>query len=155
VTLLQTPIGAVAGAIPILLGAATAEAILAPMSWALFGVLFFWQFPHTMAIGWIYREQYATSAVRVATVVDPSGRLAGRLALLGAACLLPVSLVPSILSLAGLTFGITALLSGMAHLALAARFAWRPNDATARALWRVSLAHLPLLLIVLVVTVRR
>jgi heme O synthase-like polyprenyltransferase len=90
----------------------------------------------------------------VATVVDPSERLAGRLAPVGAVCLLPVSLVPWILWLAGWTFGITALLSGLAHLALAARLAWRPGDATARALWRVSLVHLPLLLVAPVPPVR-
>ena len=87
-------------------------------------------------------------------VVDPSGRLAGRLALVGAACLLPVSVVPSMLSPAGWAFGITATLSGLAHLAFAARFAWRPDDARARALWRVSLVHLPLLLVALVLAVR-
>lgn len=154
VTLLQTPVGAVAGAFPILLGAATAEAIEASMAWALFGVVFFWQFPHTMSVAWIYRREYASGGVRVATVVDPSGRLAGRLALVGAACLFPVSLVPWILCLVGPAFAIAALLSGLAHLALAARFAWQPNDATARALWRVSLVHLPLLLVALVLDVR-
>lgn len=154
VTLLQTPVGAVAGAFPILLGAATAEAIAAPMAWALFGVVFFWQFPHTMSIAWIYRQEYAAGGVQVATVVDPSGRLAGRLALVGAACLLPVSLAPWMLSLVGPAFAIAAILSGLAHLAVAARFAWRPGDATARALWRVSLVHLPLLLVALVLDVR-
>ncbi len=153
-TLLQTPLGAVAGAIPVLLGAATANAIWAPMAWVLFGVVFFWQFPHTMAIAWTYRQQYAAGAMKVATVVDPSGRLAGRLALAGAACLLSVSLIPWLLSPSDWTFGVVALLFGLIHLVFAARFALRPNDATARALWRVSLVHLPLLLSALVLAVR-
>jgi len=154
-TLLQTPLGAVAGAIPVLLGAATAEALLQPTAWALFGVVFCWQFPHTMAIAWRYRREYAASGVRVATVVDPSGRLAGRLAVLGAACLLPVSLVPYVCSAAGWTYGMAACVTGVAHLAAAARFARQRNDATARALWRVSLIHLPLLLAALAVDVLR
>lgn len=153
-TLLQTPIGAVAGAVPVLLGAAAADAIAAPMTWALFAIVFFWQFPHTMAIAWLYRRQYAAGGVKVATVVDPSGRLAGGLALLGIAGLLAASLVPWVLLPAEWPFGIMALLSGLAHLALAARFAWCRHDATARALWRVSLLHLPLLLLTLVPAVR-
>ncbi len=153
-TLLQTPLGAVAGAIPVLLGAATAEAIWMPVAWVLFGVVFFWQFPHTMAIAWIYRQQYAAAEMKVATVVDPSGRLAGRLALAGAVCLLPVSLIPWMLLPTGWTFGVVALLSGLGHVVFAARFASRPDDVAARALLRVSLIHLPLLLSALALAVR-
>ena len=105
--------GAVAGAIPVLLGAATANAAFAPVSLTFFGIVFFWQFPHTAAIGWIYRQQYARGAVKVAAVADPSGRLAGRLALVGAAGLLLASLVPAILyRLAGWRYVAVALSLG-------------------------------------------
>jgi len=154
VTVWHTPVGAVAGAIPMLLGAATAEAVSAPLSLVLFGAVFFWQLPHTMAIAWIYRRQYEVGAVQVATVVDPSGRLAGCWAAFGAGCLLLVSLVPPLLSLAGWGFGVVALLLGVAHLASAARFLRRRDDATARTLWRVSLLHLPALLLALLIAVR-
>jgi heme o synthase len=148
----HTPVGAVAGAIPVLLGAATANAICTPVSLALFGVVFFWQLPHTAAIGWIYREQYARGAVKVAAVVDPSGRLAGRWALAGAAGLLLASLAPAILSMVGWPYVVVALSLGLAHLVFAARFLGRPTDANARALWRMSLVHLPVLLTSLVLT---
>jgi protoheme IX farnesyltransferase len=128
------------------MGAATADAACAPVPLALWGVVFLWQFPHTAAIGWIYRDQYARGAVRVAAAADPSGRLAGRLALSGAAGLLPASLVPAMLSMVGWPYVVIALLSGLIHLAFAARFLRRPTDANARALWRVSLVHLPVLL---------
>lgn len=152
VSVWHTPVGAVAGAIPVLLGAATANAIFTPVSLALFGVLFFWQLPHTAAISWIYREQYARGAVKVATVVDPSGRLAGRWALAGAAGLLLASLVPAILSMVGWPYIAVALSLGLAHVAIAAMFLGKPTDANARALWRMSLVHLPVLLTSLVLT---
>ena len=139
-------VGAVVGAMPVMLGAATANAVFAPLSLALVGIVFFWQFSHTAAIGWIYREQYARGAVKVAAVVDPLGRLAGRLALFGAAGLLLASLVPAMLSTVGWPYVAVALPLGLAHLAFAAMFLSRPNDASARALWRISLAHLPILL---------
>jgi len=152
VSVWHTPVGAVAGAIPVLLGAATANAICAPVSLALFGIVFFWQLPHTAAIGWIYREQYARGAVKVAAVVDPSGRLAGRWALAGAAGLLLASLAPAILSTVGWPYVVVALSLGLAHLAFAARFLGRPTDANAHALWRMSLVHLPVLLTSLALT---
>jgi protoheme IX farnesyltransferase len=152
VSVWHTPVGAVAGAIPVLLGAATANAVFTPVSLALFGVLFFWQLPHTAAISWIYREQYARGAVKVAAVVDPSGRLAGRWALVGAAGLLLASLVPAILSMAGWPYIAIALSLGLAHVAIAAMFLGRPSDANVRALWRMSLVHLPALLTSLVLT---
>ena len=79
-------------------------------------------------------------------MVDPSGRLAGRLALAGAAGLLLTSLVPAALSTVGWPYFVVALSLGLAHLALAAKFLARPTDANARALWRMSLVHLPVLL---------
>ena len=81
ITIWQTPIGAAAGATPILLGAAAVGEPGSPTAWVLFAVAFFWQFPHAMAVAWLYRRQFAEAAVKVAPVVDPSGlrrRLDGR-----------------------------------------------------------------------------
>jgi protoheme IX farnesyltransferase len=146
------PVGAVAGAIPVLLGAATAGALFAPTSLAMFGMVFFWQFPHTAAIGWLYREQYAAGGAKVAAVVDPSGRLAGRVALFGAAGLLLVSLAPMAFASVAWPYGVVAVVFGLVDLASAGRFLQYPSDATARALWRVSLVHLPALLAVLLLS---
>ena len=154
VSVWQTPVGALAGATPVLLGAATADAIFAPLSLVLFGIVFFWQFPHTASIGWIYRQEYARAEVMVAAVVDPSGKLSGKLAVFGASCLLPISLIPTMLSITGWPYGLIALSLGVADLAVAARFLVKPDDATARALRRVSLVHLPVLLIALLLAVR-
>lgn len=142
----HVPVGAVAGAIPVLLGAATADTVFTPMSLALVGVVFFWQFPHTAAIGWIYRDQYARGEMKVASVVDPSGRLAGRLAFVGAVGLLLASLAPAMLPTIGWPYIAVALSLGLIHVAIAAKFLGRPTDANALALWRMSLVHLPVLL---------
>jgi heme o synthase len=146
VSVWQPPVGAVAGAIPVLIGAATANAVFTPISLALVGIVFFWQFPHTAAIGWIYREQYARGGVKVASVVDPSGRLAGRLALVGAVGLLLVSIVPATRSTVGWPYVVIAVSLGLAHVVFASQFLGRPSDASARALWRISMVHLPTLL---------
>ncbi|MBN1911797.1 MAG: protoheme IX farnesyltransferase [Pirellulales bacterium] len=142
----QTPVGAIAGALPMLLGAAVAGALFTPRAAWLFGVVFFWQFPHTMAIGWRYRQEYTAGRILVAAVADPSGRLAGRLAVFGTAGLLGLSVVPWAMSV--MTWPLGAAVVGLAlmHLGFSIAFARRPNDATARALGRVAMAHLPLLL---------
>lgn len=147
ISLWHIPAGAVSGAMPVLLGAATAEAVAAPVTLALFAVVFFWQFPHTSAIGWIYREQYARCGMQVAAVVDPAGRLAGRLALAGAAGMLLASLVPAVGSAAGWPYVAIILPFGLAHLYSAAKFLKRPDDISARRLFGASMIHLPVVLL--------
>jgi protoheme IX farnesyltransferase len=151
VTLWQTPIGAVAGAMPVLLGATVARAPMSPMAVTLFGVVYFWQFPHAMAIAWLYREDFGAAKVKLATVVDPSGRAAGTLAVLGAVALLPVSLVPPLMSLASWAYGACAVALGGCYLACALRFFLLREDHSARWLLRLSLIYLPVLLLALLV----
>ena len=149
VTVWQTPVGAVAGAMPVLIGTATVGSLLSPISGVLFGIVFFWQFPHTMAIAWIHRHEYAAGKIRVATVVDPTGRSAGALAVLGAGCLLAVSLIPALFSLVAWPLGIVAGVAGLIGLVFAVRFLLRPSDSRARTMRWVSAIHLPGLLITL------
>jgi protoheme IX farnesyltransferase len=139
----QTPVGAVAGAMPVLIGAAAARAPMSPTALSLFLILCLWQFPHAMAIAWLYRQQFTSANVKVATVIDPSGRTAGILAALGAAALIPVSLVPAMMSLVGWGYAAMALLLGMGYLAGAIRFLRDRSDRNARWLLRASLAYLP------------
>ena len=113
----QTPVGALAGAMPMLLGAAAADALWSVMALTLFGVLFFWQLPHSMAIAWLYRHEFASADVKLATVVDPSGRTAGIVAAAGAVLVMPVSLIPSLYGLASWQYGVVALLLGYAYMA--------------------------------------
>jgi heme o synthase len=142
----QTPVGALAGAMPVMLGAATAAAPHSWMALTLFGIVYFWQFPHSMAIAWLYRHQFAAAAVQLATVVDPSGRSAGVLAVLGAAILLPVSMAPALFASACWQYSLCALLASGGYLAAAAAFWLQPKDRVARWLLRASLVYLPVLL---------
>jgi protoheme IX farnesyltransferase len=150
-TIWQTPIGAVAGAMPVPIGAAVVAAPMSPMAVSLFGVVCLWQFPHAMAIAWLYRHEFASAGVKLATVADPSGRTAGGMAVLGAAALLPVSLIPVALSLAGWAYAAVAVLLGAGYLACAVRFLQRRNDGTARRLLRASLVYLPAVFVALLV----
>lgn len=139
----QVPIGALAGAMPVLIGAAITGATFAPIALSLFGIVFFWQFCHTAAIGWTYRTQYAESRIQVAAVADPSGRLAGWLAAFGAVGALAASLIPALSSSRGTSCIAAFLLLGAIQFAFAIRFLEHPTDADARLLWRTSLAYLP------------
>jgi protoheme IX farnesyltransferase len=146
VTVWQTPIGAVSGAMPIMIGAAAADALSTPPALALFGIMYFWQFPHTMAIAWLHKEDYARAGVKVAAVVDPSGRLAAWVAIVGAAVLLVVGAAPAIwLERPWLYVG-WALLLGIGYLWRSIAFALTRTNRTARRLLFASLIYLPLML---------
>jgi protoheme IX farnesyltransferase len=147
----NTAVGAVAGALPVLIGwSATGEA-LDQRALALVLVLFLWQFPHFMAIAWLYRRDYAQAGYKMLTVVDPSCSRAGWQSVMAALALVPVSIVP-VLETAGAGsafYAAGAILLGGGYLALAAFFWRRPGEASARLLLRASLVYLPTMLMML------
>ena len=111
---------------------------------ALLGVMFLWQFPHFMAIAWLYRTDYARAGQRMLTVVDPTGLRAGAQAVVGALALMPVSLVPAMSPQAGspvIYCGWTLVLGAM-QVAAAAMFLIHRDDRSARRLLRASLVYL-------------
>lgn len=142
----NTMVGAVAGAVPILMGWAAVGRSLDLSAATLFLIVFLWQFPHFMAIAWIYRRDYAAAGLQMLPVVDPSGLRAGGQAVLAALALLPVSLLPSMVSFAGPAYFALALLLGVGQIACAAIFLFRLSDGSARVLLRASLVYLPALL---------
>ncbi|MGC3968086.1 MAG: heme o synthase [Pirellulales bacterium] len=148
-TPLNTVVGAVAGAMPVLMGWAAVEGHATLSIAALCMIVFLWQFPHFMAIAWIYREQYARAGLQMLTVVDPSGRRAGAQAVLTALMLIPISLLPSVVDGAGSLYFCWALVLGLAQLACAVRFMLRLDEASARVLLRASVIYLPSLLLML------
>jgi protoheme IX farnesyltransferase len=150
----NTAVGAIAGAMPILIGAAGAGGSLNGVAWGLFAILFLWQFPHFMAIAWLYRRDYADGGLRMITVVDPTGRLAGWHATIGSlAVLLTSAAMAAFYQSATARWVVLAvgLVAGAWYLVASIRFAWRLDSAAARRLLRVSLVHLPLVLLSLVV----
>jgi protoheme IX farnesyltransferase len=150
---LATVIGAVPGALPPLIGwTAAGGALLAPTPWVLFAVMFFWQLPHFLAISWLYREDYARAGLPMLSVIDPDGRMTGRQALVWAAALVPVSLLPAVVGLSTVAYAIGALILGVAFTALAGYFAGQRSTASARLLFLGSITYLPLLWILMAAT---
>jgi protoheme IX farnesyltransferase len=145
VTSLATVIGAVPGALPPMIGWAAARGSVSLEAWVLFAIVFFWQMPHVLAISWIYREDYARGGVRVLPVEDPDGRSTAFQMVNYAAALIPVSLLPAIVGLAGRAYFAGAIVLGIGMLALAIRFAQDRTALRARRVFLGSLAYLPLL----------
>ncbi len=152
VTTLATVIGAVPGALPPMIGWAAARGRLDVEAWVLFGIMFLWQMPHFLAIAALWRADYARAGMRVLPVVEPDGASTGRQAFLYALALMPVSLLPALLGMAGPVYFAGALALGLAFLAATIRFASRPAEpGRARAVFRLSLLYLPGLWLLLVV----
>ncbi len=140
----QTPLGAIAGAMPTWIGAAAAgSSLFEAMPLALFGIVYFWQFPHAMAIAWLHRADFAAARLKVASVVDPSGRLAAGVALGGAVALLPSSLLPYFSGHAGWGYTVTAAVLGLGYVGAAAAFFRLTSEAWAKRLLWASLVYLP------------
>jgi protoheme IX farnesyltransferase len=146
---LCTLVGAVCGAIPPMVGWAGAAGGLGPGAWVLFGVLFAWQIPHFLAIDWYYREDYGRGGFRMLSRDDPSGALSGRQAIYYCLALIPISLLAVPLGIGGWLYAVGALVLGLAYLAPAWAFNRQRTKAAARRLFVVSLAYLPVLLLLL------
>lgn len=152
-TSLATVVGAVPGALPPLIGWAAARGTLAePGAWALFLIMFLWQLPHFLAIAWRYRDEYAEAGLPMLPVVDETGALTGRQAALWAATLVPFSLLPVLLGMAGAVYAVGALVLGVWQTAMAVMFAFERSDANARRLFYASIIYLPLLWLLMVLS---
>jgi len=164
ITTLNTFLGAFPGALPPLIGWTAARGLIEWPAVALFAILFVWQFPHFMAIGWMYRADYAAAGIRVTATQRPAlwaARSSAVQALFYAVLMLPVSLWPYWLHVTGLPYAIAAALLGLWYLAATVRFAAiarngaAPDDrAIARHLLKVSVVYLPLLLAAMVLDAR-
>jgi protoheme IX farnesyltransferase len=150
VTSLATVVGAVPGALPPLIGWAAVRDGLGVEAWVLFGIVFLWQVPHFLALAQLYRADYARAGFRMLTVEDATGRGASRQALLYALALLPVSLLPTPLGLAGPVYFLGALVLGLGFLLGAVVMVADPESPTAaRRLFRASLLYLPAICLLL------
>lgn len=141
----NTLVGAIPGAMPPLLGHVALAGEPGHWGWFLFGVIFIWQFPHFLAIAWMYREDYRRAGMKMLPALDAADGLAGRQAFLYGLVLVPVSLLPVVRGEAGLLFAVVAFLLGLVYVGAAALFALRETHARARATLFASLVYLPLL----------
>jgi protoheme IX farnesyltransferase len=141
---LNTAVGAVSGALPILIGWTATGAAIDTRALALLAVMFLWQFPHFMAIAWLYRADYERAGQQMLTVVDPTGLRAAAQAVVGALVLLPVSLVPALSPAAGspAVYCAWTLVLGGLQATAAVLFLIRRDDDSARRLLRASLVYL-------------
>lgn len=151
-TPLNTHVGAVSGALPVLMGWAAVGGAWDLRAAALFTILFLWQFPHFMAIAWIYREEYGRAGMKMLTVVDPSGRRAGALAVATALVLIPISVTPALYTPGATAYAFGALVLGTGYLGAATAFAGSRDTLSARRLLHASLIYLPALLGLLLLT---
>jgi protoheme IX farnesyltransferase len=145
-TPISTTIGAVPGAIPPLIGWAAARGSLSLDAWILFGILFLWQFPHFLAIAWMYRDDYARGGIRMLPVVKPDGDATFRQIIGTALLLVPVSLLPSVVGLAGVRYFFGAVVLGMALVQVCLWAARSKTNVRAKWLMHATVLHIPLLL---------
>jgi protoheme IX farnesyltransferase len=149
VTSLCSVVGAVPGALPPVVGWAAATGSLGLEPCVLFAIMFLWQIPHTLAIGTMYRDDYAKAGIRVLPVVDWSGASTGTHAVTNCLALLPAALVPTLIGMAGPVYFVTALALGGGLLWTAVRLKQTGSMADARRLLLASLLYLPALLAVM------
>jgi protoheme IX farnesyltransferase len=149
-TSLSTLVGAVPGAMPPVLGWTAASGSIGGGAWALFAILFVWQLPHFLAIAWLYRDDYARGGLPMLPVIDADGHLTSRHIAVTSACLLPISLAPTLLGLTGMVYFAGAALLGVVMLGLGIRLAGTRLATHARQLFLASLVYLPVLLALMV-----
>ncbi len=154
VTQLSTLVGAVPGALPPLIGWAASIGEIGAPGWILFGILFFWQLPHFLAIAWLYRRDYRRGGYPVLTVVDPTGGAAARQMLLGGLALIVCSLMPAVAEICAPPYFAVALALGTGFFAAILWFVVRRSQRSARAVVLGSVVYLPALLCLLVSTTR-
>ena len=153
----NTTVGAIAGALPVLIGyTALGGTYYDATGWLMVGVLVAWQYPHFMSIAWMYRRQYDEAGFRMTTTVEPTGRSAGWQAIAGSIALIICGVVLCFIP-GGITGGTIAsvlvFLSGFPMLKASIRFASAPGDQLARKLLRSSLLVLPAVLAIVTVRV--
>ena len=148
-TALCTTIGAIPGALPPVLGWTAVRGTLDIEAIVLFGILFLWQFPHFLAIVWIYREQYQNAGLKMIPFNKPIPKVVGYIAVGNAVALLPFSLLPRQLNMTGDGYFWAALILGLGYLFCSVYFWKQETVGRARKLLWTSLIYLPLLLIIM------
>lgn len=149
-TTLSTMVGAFPGAVPPLIGWAAARGEIGLEAWVLFAILFLWQFPHFLAIAWMYREDYSRAGILMLPVVEPDGKVTAQQIVVYTIMLLPVSLLPFALGLSGRVYLYGAIVLGLLFLFSSVRAAISKSRQEARRLLLASVIYLPLLFILMV-----
>jgi protoheme IX farnesyltransferase len=144
-TTLSTAVGAFPGAMPPLMGWTAATGEVTTGAWVLFAILFLWQFPHFLAIAWMYREDYGRAGIRMLPVVEPEGRITGQQIVAYTVMLVPVSLLPALMGISGRVYFYGAIILGSLFLLSSISAAVSKSRQQARRLLLASVLYLPLL----------
>jgi protoheme IX farnesyltransferase len=147
----STLAGAVSGAIPPLMGWSAVRNGLDLPAWALFGIVFFWQFPHTWSIASAYREDFTRAGYQVLPLIDTDGRRTRALVIFLSLSLAAVSLLPAAFGVAGSVYIIGAAVLGIAFITCAVRYGAHRTRKPAMQLMAASLFYMPLILALLIV----
>jgi protoheme IX farnesyltransferase len=143
ITAMCTLVGALPGAAPPLIGWAAASGNLSLEAWLLYSMLFLWQFPHFMAIAWMYREDYDRAGYKVLPRSANRHRFVAFQSVMPTLLLVPTSLIPALLGDEGRVYFVGAALLGLAFLYCAARLAFNRSNVIARELLLASIIYLP------------
>jgi protoheme IX farnesyltransferase len=154
VTSLNTVIGAVPGAIPPMMGWSAATGVVGPEALTLFGIMFLWQMPHFLAIAILYKRDYAAGGFKMLPVVDPRLRLTSRMIVLYGLALVPVSVTPVGVGMAGGVYLTGAVLLSLAFLSYCVSCAVSKERIDARKLFFASIVYLPVLFAVMMIDKR-
>jgi protoheme IX farnesyltransferase len=147
---LSTVVGAFPGAMPPLIGWVAARGSLGVEAWILFAILFLWQFPHFLAIAWMYKDDYASAGIKMLPVVEPDGRVTGQQIMSYTLMLIPVSMLPTLVHIAGHAYMIGAVGLGTVFLYFSVRAAVVRSKWQARRLLQASVLYLPALFVLMV-----
>jgi protoheme IX farnesyltransferase len=146
-TPMSTVVGAFPGAMPVLIGYVAAAGKLDSNAWLLYAILFLWQFPHFMAIAWMYREDYARAGYQVLPLGAVKARFMAWQTVLPSFGLVSVSLVPLIWRQANPVLAAASVLLSLAFLYFAGRLAVLQSNRSARRLLLASIVYLPLVFV--------
>ncbi|MFM1920758.1 MAG: protoheme farnesyltransferase [Candidatus Hydrogenedentota bacterium] len=151
VSWVNTPVGAIPGAIPPMIGWAAAENQLGLGAWVLFAILFLWQHPHFYAIAWMFKDDYARGGFKMLPVVSPDGRSSFRQSWAAALVLIPVSLCPTFLKMTGWLYFFGAFAIGLWFFSACVKWRLTESLLDARRVLRVSVIYFPVLLLLILV----
>ncbi len=146
----STAIGSFPGAMPPLMGWTAATGDITWGAGVLFAIMFFWQFPHFLAIAWMYREEYRRAGIVMLPVIESDGKLTKLHILLTTLVLIPISFLPTLMGVAGYVYGVGAVLLGIYMLRSCLILIKTGTGLDARKLLRTSVIYLPVLFILMV-----
>ena len=150
-TWLNTPVGAIPGAIPPIGGWVAATGSLDPEAWILFAILFLWQHPHFYAIALMFKDDYKKAGLKMLPVVEPNGLRTNRQIIWHALLLIPVSVMPVYINLLGMIYFWAALILGIGYLLSGFILARQYSVNNARLVLKVSVFYLPILFLTIMV----